>query len=168
MASLHWCSNDNSSMLAIYIDKILWLPWLLTHLVSCQDHPIATLSTTVMYVNTCSEWIKPMGTIIDAQILWSKCMPSVITVPLCTKLLIDLAAPCCVCPTLCFPTLFIIVLLIIILWQSTMATLSHSSCASSLLSRHPASSQSWLWSMVHLSNGQLGPSNVWSKTNCSN
>ena len=41
-----------------------------------------------------------MGTIIDAQIEYSKCMPSVITVPLCTKFQIDLAAPCCVCPHL--------------------------------------------------------------------
>ena len=61
-----------------------------------------------------------MGTIIDAQIVCSKCMPTVITVPLCTKFLIDLAAPWCVCPTLHSPILFIIFLLIIILWQSTM------------------------------------------------
>ena len=72
-----------------------------------------------MYANTCSEWIKAMGTIIDAQIMYSKCMPTVITAPLCMKLLIDLAAPCCVCPTLHSPILFIIILLIINLWQST-------------------------------------------------
>ena len=46
-----------------------------------------------MYANTCSEWIKAMGIIIDAQIVYSKCMPTVITAPLCTKFLIDLAAP---------------------------------------------------------------------------
>ena len=60
-----------------------------------------------------------MGTIINAQIVYSKCMPSVITAPLCTKFLIDLAAPCCVCPTLHSPILAIIVLFIIILRQST-------------------------------------------------
>ena len=47
-----------------------------------------------MYEYACSEWIKAMGTIFDAQIVCSKCMPSVITVPLCMKFLIDLAAPC--------------------------------------------------------------------------
>ena len=72
-----------------------------------------------MYANTCSEWIEAMGTIIDAQIVYSKCMPTVITAPLCMKFLIDLAAPCCVCPTLHSPILFIMVLLIIILLQST-------------------------------------------------
>ena len=72
-----------------------------------------------MYADTCSEWIEAMGTIINSQIMYSKCMPSVITAPLCMKFLIDLAAPCCVCPTLHSPILFIIVLLIIILWQST-------------------------------------------------
>ena len=46
-----------------------------------------------MYANTSSEWIKAMGTIIDAQIVHSKCMPSVITAPLCMKFLVDLAAP---------------------------------------------------------------------------
>ena len=46
-----------------------------------------------MYANTCSEWIKAMGTIIDAQIMYSKCMPAVITAPLYTKFLIDLAVP---------------------------------------------------------------------------
>ena len=61
-----------------------------------------------------------MGTMIDAQIMYSKCMPSVITVPLCLKFLIDLAAPCCVCPTLHSPILAIMILLIIILQQSTM------------------------------------------------
>ena len=71
-----------------------------------------------MYANTCSEWIKAMGIIIDAQIVYSKCMPTVITAPLCTKFLIDLAAPCCVCPALHSPVLVIIVLLI--LQQSTM------------------------------------------------
>ena len=69
------------------------LPLILTLLVCYQDHPIAALSTSVMYANTCSEWIKVMGTKIDAQIVYSKCMPTVITVPLCTKFLIDLAAP---------------------------------------------------------------------------
>jgi hypothetical protein len=83
-------------MLAIYIDKLVWLPWLLVFLVCCQDHPIAALSTSVMYANTYSEWTKAIGTIIDAQIVCSKCMPTVITVPLSTKFLIDLAAPCCV------------------------------------------------------------------------
>ena len=73
-----------------------------------------------MYANTCSEWIKAMGTIINAQIVYSKCMPTVITAPLCMKFLIDLAAPCCVCPTLHSPILAIIVLFIIILRQSTM------------------------------------------------
>ena len=58
-----------------------------------RDHPIAALSTSVMYANTCSEWIEAMGTIIDAQIVYSKCMPSVITASLCMKFLIDLAAP---------------------------------------------------------------------------
>ena len=61
-----------------------------------------------------------MCTIIDAQIVCSKCMPSVITAPLCTKFQIDLAAQCCVCPTLHSPILLIIVLLIIILQQSTV------------------------------------------------
>ena len=42
-----------------------------------------------------------------------------ITAPQCMKFLIDLAAPCCVCPTLHSPILFIIVLFIIILQQST-------------------------------------------------
>jgi hypothetical protein len=70
-----------------------------------------------MYANTFSEWIEVMGTIIDAQIMCSKCMPSVITTVLCTKFLIDLAAPCCVCPTLQSPILVIIVLQI--LQQST-------------------------------------------------
>ena len=98
----------------------MWLPWLLTHLVFCQDHPVVALSTSVMYANTCSEWIKAMGIIIDAQIEYSKCMPTVITAPLCMKFLIDLAAPCCVCPTLHSPILFIIVLFILILLQSTM------------------------------------------------
>ena len=60
-----------------------------------------------------------MGTIIDAKIVYSKCMPSVITAPLCMKFLIDLAAPWCVCPTLHSPILSIIVLLVIILQQST-------------------------------------------------
>ena len=60
-----------------------------------------------------------MGIIIDAQIVYSKCIPTVITAPQCTKFLIDLAAPWCVCPTLHSSILFIIVLLII-LWQSTM------------------------------------------------
>ena len=77
-----------------------------------------------MYTKTCSEWIEQMGTIINAQIVCSKCMPTVITVPLCTKFLIDLAAPCCVCPTLHSPILFIIVLFILILQQST--TRAHS------------------------------------------
>ena len=85
----------------------------------CWDHPIATLSTSVMYANTCSEWIKAMGIITDAQIMYSKCMPSVITAPQCMKFLIDLAAPCWVCPTLHSPILANMILLIIILWQST-------------------------------------------------
>ena len=72
-----------------------------------------------MYANTCSEWIKAMGTIIDAQIMYSKCMPTVITAPLCMKFLIDLAAPCCDCPTLHSPILANMILLIIILRQST-------------------------------------------------
>ena len=33
-----------------------------------------------------------MGTIINAQIVYSKCMSSIITAPLCMKFLIDLAA----------------------------------------------------------------------------
>ena len=102
----------------MYTDKLILLPMLLAQLVCCQNHPIATLSPSVMYANTCSEWIKAMGTIIDAQIVFSKCMPTVITAPLCTKFLIDLAAPCCVCPALHSPVLVIIVLLI--LQQSTM------------------------------------------------
>ena len=106
-------------MLAIYIDKHIWLPWLLEVLVCYWDHPIPALSISVMYANTCSEWIKAMGTIINAQILYSQCMPSVITAPLCMMFLIDLAAPCCVCPTLHSPILFIIVLFILILQQST-------------------------------------------------
>ena len=73
-----------------------------------------------MYANTCSEWIEAMGTINDAQIEYSKCVPSVITAPLCMKFQIDLAAQCCVCSTPHFPILVIKVLLIIILWQSTM------------------------------------------------
>ena len=60
------------------------------------------------------------GTIINVPIACSKCMPSVTTVPLCTKFLIDLAAPCCVCPTPHPPILVIIVLLIIIILQSSM------------------------------------------------
>ena len=60
-----------------------------------------------------------MGTIINAPIVHSKCMPSVITIPLCMKFLIDLAAQWCVYTTLHSPILPIIVLLIIILWQST-------------------------------------------------
>ena len=72
-----------------------------------------------MYANTCSEWIKAMGTITNAQIVYSKGMPSVITALLCMKFLIDLAAPLCVCPTLHSPILVIIVLFIIILQQST-------------------------------------------------
>ena len=59
-----------------------------------------------------------MGTIIDAQIEYSKCMPTVITVPLCTKFLIDLAAPFCVCPILHSPILPIVICFI--LRQSTM------------------------------------------------
>jgi hypothetical protein len=66
-----------------------------------------------MYANTCSEWIKAMGTIIDAQIVYPKCMPSVITAPLCTKFLTDLAAPCCVCPTPHSPILPIVIELIL-------------------------------------------------------
>ena len=77
----------------MYTDKLILLPMLLAHLVCCQNHPIATLSPSVMYANTCSEWIKAMGTIIDAQIVFSKCMPTVITAPLCMRFLIDLAAP---------------------------------------------------------------------------
>ena len=73
-----------------------------------------------MYVKIYSECIKAMGMIINAPIMCSKCITCVITVPLCTKFLIDLAAPCCVCLTLHSPILAIIVLLIIILWQSTM------------------------------------------------
>ena len=73
-----------------------------------------------MYANTCSEWIEAMGTIIDAQIVYSNCVPSVITVPLCMEFLIDLAAILCVCPHLYFPIQVIIILLIIILRQSTM------------------------------------------------
>ena len=61
---------------------------------------------------------KKKGTIIDAQIMCSKCMPSVITAPLCMKFHIDLAAPCCVCPTLHSPILPIVIKLI--LQQSTM------------------------------------------------
>ena len=56
-----------------------------------------------------------MGTIINAQIVYSKCVPTVITAPLCTKSLIYLAAPWCVCPSLYSPILFIKVLHIIIL-----------------------------------------------------
>ena len=105
-------------MWANYIDKLLWLPWPLACIVHCCNHQIDTLNTSVMYVNTYSEWIKAMGTIFNAQIVYSKCMPSVITAPLCTKFLIDLAALCCVCPTLHSPILVIIIWLI--LQQSTM------------------------------------------------
>ena len=94
--------------------------WLLACLVCYRYHPIVTLGISVMYANTCSEWIKVMGTIINAQIMCSKCMPSVITAPLCMKFLIDLAAPCCVCPTLHSPILANVILLIVILQQSTM------------------------------------------------
>ena len=73
-----------------------------------------------MCVNTCSEWIEAMGKIINAKIVCSKCMPSVITDPLCVKFQIYLAAQCCVCTTLHSPILLIIVLLIIVLKQSTM------------------------------------------------
>ena len=62
-----------------------------------------------------------MGTIIHAQIVYSKWMPTVITAPLCMKFLIDLAAPCCVFPTLHSPILANMILLIIILRQSTTA-----------------------------------------------
>ena len=72
-----------------------------------------------MYVNTCSEWIEAMGTIINAKIVYSKCMPTVITAPLCMKFLIDLAAQYCVFPTLHSPILVIIVLFILILQEST-------------------------------------------------
>ena len=72
-----------------------------------------------MYENICSEWIKAMGIIINAQIVCSKCVLTVITVPLCTEFQIDLAAPCCVCPILHSPVLVIIVLLILILQEST-------------------------------------------------
>ena len=72
-----------------------------------------------MYVNTCSEWVEAMGTTINAQIKYSKCMPTVITAPLSTKFQIDLAAPWCVCPTLHYPILVIKVLLILILQEST-------------------------------------------------
>ena len=51
---------------------------------------------------------------------YSKCMPSVITAPLCMKFQIDLAAQWCVCPTPHSPILANMILLIIILWQSTM------------------------------------------------
>ena len=60
-----------------------------------------------------------MGTIIYAQIVYSKCMPTVITPPLCTKFQTYLAAPWCVCPAPHSPILVIIVLFILILWQST-------------------------------------------------
>jgi hypothetical protein len=60
-----------------------------------------------------------MGTIINAPIVCLKCMPSVITAPLCTKFLIDLAAQWCVCPTPHSPVLANMILLIIILWEST-------------------------------------------------
>ena len=49
----------------------------------------------------------------------SKCMPSVITAPLCMKFLIDLAAPCCVCPTLHYPILantIVLSMLIVVGW----------------------------------------------------
>jgi hypothetical protein len=80
-------------MYAIFIDFLVFLPWLLAHIICCQDHLIAALSTSVMYANTCSEWIEAMDTIVNAQTMCSKCMPTVITAPLCMKLLIDLAAP---------------------------------------------------------------------------
>ena len=64
-----------------------------------------------------------MGTMIDAQIVYSKCMPSVITAPLCTKFLMDLAAQWCLCPTPHSPILVIKVFLIIILQQSTIKAL---------------------------------------------
>ena len=76
-----------------------------------------------MYANTCSEWIEALGTIIHIPIMCSKCMPTVVSAPLCTKFHIGLAAQYCVCPTLHSPILFIIVLLIIILLQSTMRAL---------------------------------------------
>ena len=109
-----------TSVVCIYIDILLWSPWPLACLAYCWDHLIATLSPSVVYVRTSSERIEAIGTIIDAPTVCLKCMPSVITAPLCMKFLIDLVAPWCVYPTLHSPILFIIVLLIIILWQSTM------------------------------------------------
>ena len=92
----------NGFLHILFVIKIIWSP----------------LSALLwLYANTCSEWIKARGTIINAQIVYSKCMPSVITAPLHMKFLIDLAATWCVCPTLHLPILFIIVLLIIILRQ---------------------------------------------------
>ena len=70
--------------------------------------------------NKCSEWIKAIGTIINAQIMCSKCMPTAITALLYTKFQIDLAVPCCVFHTLHSPILANMILLIIILQQSTM------------------------------------------------
>ena len=113
IASVHWCRNDKSSMYAIYSGILFWSPWPLASLVCCQDHQIATLSTSVIYVNTCSAWIKAMGTIADAPIMCSKCMPTIITVPLCTKFLIHIAPPWCVCPNPHLPILAIKVLLIL-------------------------------------------------------
>ena len=82
-------SYDHHGFLYIlFVVEIIWLP----------------LSALLwLYANTCSEWIEAKGTIIDAQIMYSKCMPSVITVPLCTKFQIYLAAPWYVCPTLHSP-----------------------------------------------------------------
>ena len=59
-----------------------------------------------------------IGSIINAQIVFSKCMPTVITASLCTKFLIDLAAPCCVCPTL--HSSILVIIMELILQQSTM------------------------------------------------
>ena len=56
-------SYDHHGFLYIlFVVEIIWLP----------------LSALLwLYANTCSEWIEAKGTIIDAQIMYSKCMPSV-------------------------------------------------------------------------------------------
>ena len=82
----------HGSLHVLFVIKITWL--LLSALLWCMQIHVQ---------------IEAMGTIIHAQIGCSKCMPTVITTPLCTRFLIDLAVPCCVCPTLHSPILFIIV-----------------------------------------------------------
>ena len=85
IASMKQCNNNKSGMQAISCGKFHWFPWHLAYLVCCWNHQISTLINSVMYVTTWSEWIEAMGTIINILIVCSKCMPCVITAPLCKK-----------------------------------------------------------------------------------